>query len=251
MIRLIISISLIVVLTGCKQTPRENLILFAGVGMTDAVKEIANKFREETSIEVKLSLASSAILVRQLESGAPADMIIFASKQWADYTEEKQLVIDSTSYTVAQNELVLVAPKNSKLQSIEINQQTDLPNIIQGKIGIGNPETVPAGRYLMQSLEYFGWDSAFRGRFINARDVRAALSYAELGEVSASVVFASDAIKSTKVKVIGTFPQNSHKPIEFISYMVVDNPKVNKLYEYITSEKGLKIWEKHGFLTVK
>jgi molybdate transport system substrate-binding protein len=102
----------------------------------------------------------------------------------------------------------------------------------------------------MQSMKYFGWETDFKGRLILACDVRAALRYSEMGEVEASVVFGSDAIKSKKIKVLGIIPEESHNPIEFIGFRVSNSPETEKLFSFIISEKGLQIWEKHGFLPV-
>jgi molybdate transport system substrate-binding protein len=85
-------ISLLVILGACKPQ-QDELTLFAGVGMSDVVTEIANVYKEQCGTDVRLSLASSAVLAGQMEAGATADVVIFASKNWADYAENQGLVI--------------------------------------------------------------------------------------------------------------------------------------------------------------
>lgn len=241
----------VLILVTCQPKQKDSITIFAGVGMSDVVKKIAFAYTERTGVEMNLNLASSAILARQIEAGAPADVVVFASRNWADYVENKELVISKSRTTVAQNDIVLVAPISSQLNPFIIDEEVNLPSLISGKIAIGDPETVPAGKYCIQSMNYFGWTKELLGRFIYARDVRAALSYSEIHEVEASVVFASDAIKSQKVKILGVFPRKSHKPIEFISFKINEDQKTEKFYAFITSKQGLKIWEKHGFLPVE
>lgn len=74
------------------------------------------------------SYASSSTLARQIEQGAPANMFISADQQWMDFAIDKNLMVKDTRYTLLGNELVLIAPKDSKIDKVEINKQTDWKN---------------------------------------------------------------------------------------------------------------------------
>ena len=226
-------------------------MLFAGVGMRDAVEEIAHRYQDETGIHVQLNLANSATLAQQLEAGADADVVVFASDQWAKFSERAKTVVADSRKVVANNDIVLVASKTSPLQPFVFDSATVFPALLSGKLAIGNPDAVPAGKYAMQSFAYYGWANSLKHQLLLTKDVRSALFYAELNEVDASVVFASDASKSGKVKRLATFPKESHKPIRFIAYSTMNGTdKGHRFYSYLIKDEYLKIWQKHGFLPV-
>ncbi len=242
----------IVVLCSCKPINEKTVTLLAGVGMSDVVEEIVKAYEEETGIDVIVSLANSAVLAWQLENGAEADVVIFASKCWADYSEDRKTVDAKSRKTVAGNRIVLVTPKTSRLVPLDINQECNLPDKFEGRLALGDPKAVPAGKYCMQSLEYFGWEESLQKRYLLTRDVRAALLYVALGEVEAGVVFASDATKSDKVKVLGTFPEESHNPITFISFKTIGCDKAgSNFYDYLQRQEILEVWGRHGFIVAK
>lgn len=238
-------------LGSCHSPANRGITLFAGVGMKDVVEEIAGKYEQEKGEVVRISLASSAILARQLTSGASADVVILASEKWAEYCEVCRVVNTDSRTVVAGNRLVLIAPKNSKMAPFKMAAHSNLPEMIIGKLAIGDPHSVPAGMYGMDSFKYFAWDKQLKSKFIFARDVRAVLAFVAMGEVQAGVVYASDAAKSDKVKVLAVFPEESHKCIQFISYKTVKcNALSDQFYKFLTSRESIGIWQKHGFTCV-
>lgn len=241
-----------VLFSGCAQKkPKENneLLVFCAASLTDVVSEIVRDFESEQNITVKLNLASSGTLARQIENGADPNLFISANKKWLDYLLEKNLVSAENNCRIAGNQMVLIAPKESGLQPMQYSEELNLPVLFEGRISIGDPKHVPAGNYAVQLLEKMGCLQQMEPRFLPAKDVRSALMVVELGEVETGIVYKTDALKSDKVKIIITFPETLHEPVNYYMAVTKDgkNNRSLQLYNYIVSEKMIPIWEKYGF----
>ncbi len=251
-LRFCLILLVIVLFSGCAQKkPKENneLLVFCAASLTDVVTEIVRDFESEQNITVKLNLASSGTLARQIENGADPDLFISANKKWLDYLLEKNLVLAENNCRVAGNQMVLIAPKESGLQPMEYSEELNLPVLFEGRISVGDPKHVPAGSYAVQLLEKMGCLQQLEPRFLPAKDVRSVLMVVELGEVDAGIVYKTDALKSDKVKIITTFPETLHEPVNYYMAVTKDgkNNRSLQLYNYIVSEKMIPVWEKYGF----
>ena len=191
-------------------------------------------------VQVVSSFASSSTLARQIEQGAPADLFISADQQWMDYAIDKQQMVKDTRYTLLGNELVLIAAKSDKQDKIAIDKQTDWTKLLNGgRLAVGDPDHVPAGIYAKEALEHLGVWSALEPKLARANNVRSAMALVERGEAPLGIVYGSDAVASDKVKVVGVFPEDSHKPVEYPMAIVKDrqNPTVSAFYTYLKGRK--------------
>jgi len=246
------SILLGIIIPGCtpgNKNPENELVVFCAASLTDVISEITSNFEKENNIDVKLNLASSGTLARQIEHGAAPAIYISADKEWLDYLNQIGLSIPGTERKIAGNSMVLVAPAHSDLNRIEFPLSTPLPELFNGKLSIGDPKHVPAGSYAVQLLESMGWKKDLESRFLPAKDVRSALMIVEMGEVEAGIVYKTDALKSQKVKIITEFPDSLYEPVHY--YMAIikgqKNEKSLSLYNYIVSDEVKQVWKKYGF----
>lgn len=228
-----------------------DITVFAAASLTDALEEIGAKYAGETGETVRFSFASSSVLARQIEAGAPAQIFAAASELWMDYLVERNLIDVSTRVSLLGNSLVLVAPADSAIDSVEIAPGLDLAALLgpQDRIAIGDPAHTPAGIYAKQALERLGaWDPLER-RVAVSENVRAALALVERGEAPLGIVYATDTAFSGSVKVIGHFPASSHDPITYPVAVVAGETTVPvmQFFEYLTGRQGLEVFERHGF----
>jgi len=232
-----------------KTNDKNEVLVYCAASLTDVVSEITSDFESETKSTVKLNLASSGTLARQIENGAQADIFISANKKWLDYLLENGKADAESAKRIAGNEMVLVAPLNSKLEAFQFSNDTDLPNLFEGRLSIGDPAHVPAGTYAMEILENLHCKTELESRFLPAKDVRSALMVVELGEVDAGIVYKTDALKSDKVKILTEFPDSLHQSVDYYMALIKEtkNERSLQLYNYLVSENALPVWEKYGF----
>ena len=241
---------LLVVLTftGCgKSDKKKSLTIFAAASTTDLMTDLALLFEKETGTAVKINPASSGTLAKQLKDGAPADVYISASKKWMDFIDSNDLVTESSDFL--KNRLVLISHIDSPLDAFEMDKESMLPSLFSGRISIGDPAHVPAGQYAVEALSSLGWYDALVDRFLPAADVRAALSVVEFDEAEAGIVYATDAVRSDKVKVLSQFPEESHPPVLYFCALLKDSkPQGRAFYDFLLNEKAAEqVYRKYGF----
>ena len=241
-------------LIGCgfsaKKKITEELNVYAAASLTDVMQKITQMYLEKYGCEININMASSGILARQIEQGGKADVYFSASKKWMDYVSELGLSNQKFCSVVAKNKLVAIVPIASKLEKILIEPGLEFPNVFEGRLSIGDPAHVPAGNYARQSLEYYHWFEPLSQRLLPAKDVRSALMMVELGEAELGIVYATDAKKSSKVKVVGIFPEESHNPIVYSAAIIGAEPSygVIRFFEFLKSKDVATVWESYGFL---
>ncbi len=255
MSRIILSLIVIGFLGSCSGSKGKSdsqstkpLMVFAGASLTNALAEIADSFEVAHHIHVKTNMASSGTLARQIEQGITPDVYISASKKWADYVDSLGYIKKGYKSQVAQNGLLLIAPSNSPLESVLIDSLLDIKTLLgDDRLSMGDPSHVPAGKYAQQALQYYGWDKVLKGKILPAKDVRSALMVVEMEEAPLGIVYRSDVLKSKKVKVVGTFPEQSHKPIVFVAGVCTESESAKLFYAYLSSDTVKGVLEKHGF----
>lgn len=226
----------------------KSVMIFAAASLTDVLSEIITLFENEYGISVQTNLASSGTLARQIEQGGNPDIYISASKKWADYIDSLGLFIRDYKTEIAKNELVLISPFNRETTISEIDSSLDFTSLLGSeRLSIGDPAHVPAGNYAKQSLEYFGWYERVSNKILPAKDVRSALMVVEMDEVPLGIVYGTDALKSEKVKIIATFPEQSHKPIVYIAGVCNENTPAKDFYSFLISKDLMPVWNKYGF----
>lgn len=228
----------------------EKITVFAAASLTNALQEIATEYQKEKGVQVVSSFASSSTLARQIEQGAPADLFISADQQWMDYAIDKQLMVKDTRYTLLGNQLVLIAAKSAKQDKIEINKETPWAKLLNGgRLAVGDPDHVPAGIYAKEALQSLGVWSLLEPQLARANNVRGAMALVEREEAPLGVVYGSDAVASDKVKVIGIFPQDSHKPVEYPMAIIKEHQTavISAFYDYLKGPQAATIFERYGF----
>ena len=232
----------------------EKITVFAAASLTNALQEIATQYQKKTGVEVVSSFASSSTLARQIDQGAPADLFISADQQWMDDVVAKKSVVDSTRYTLLGNDLVLVAPKSDSAKAVTINAQTDWKSLLKGeRLAVGDPDHVPAGIYAKEALQKLGAWETVSPQLAPANNVRAALALVERNESPYGIVYGSDAVASDKVQVVGRFPEESHKPVEYPMAIVKEhqNATVEAFYKYLQGPDAAAVFKQYGFTPKK
>jgi molybdate transport system substrate-binding protein len=225
----------------------EELIVSAAASLSNAFTDIGKKFESlNPGIKVVLNFAASGALLQQIDKGAPVDVFASADQKTMDQAQEKKLILPDTRKNFANNELVLIVPKGAKLP---IKTVKDLTLKEVTRVSLGNPDSVPAGRYTQEALQNEGLREPLSPKFINGESVRQVLDYVSRGEVDAGFVFLTDAtIAKDKVEVV-TIVAN-HKPILY-PIAVIEASKKRELAQrfvgFVMSQEGQQILFRYGF----
>ncbi len=188
-------------------------------------------------------------LAKQIEQGAPAQLFISADLDWMDYVAQRNLIKPETRSNLLGNRIVLIAHKD-RAQVIEIKAGFDLAKVLgDGRLSMANVEAVPAGKYGKAALEKLGVWTSVSSKIAQAENVRAALLFVSRGEAPAGIVYQTDAAADPNVKVIGTFPENTHPPIIYPIALTANasHPDAAAFLAYLKSARAKPVFEAQGF----
>ena len=226
-----------------------DVLVFAAASLKNALDEIAAQWQRESGKKAAISYAASNTLIKQIEQGAPADIFISADLDWMDYGQQKGLIKPDTRSNLLGNRLVLVAPKDSNI-SANIQPGFDLAALLKGgRLAMGNVDAVPAGKYGKAALEKLGaWDGV-KDKIAQAESVRAALLLVARGEAPLGIVYQTDAASDPTVKIVGTFPENTHPPIIYPVALTKDatGAEAMAFLNFLRSAAARAAFERQGF----
>jgi molybdate transport system substrate-binding protein len=241
------------ILCGSSASPApaqdKSITVFAAASMKNALDEIDSAFTAKTGIKVIASYAASSVLAKQIEQGAPADIFMSADTDWMDYVVNRKAVNDATRINLLGNSIVLIAPKDSSLSQVVIGSGFDLAKLAgSGRIATGDVSAVPVGKYARAALEKLDAWQAAEPKFAMAESVRAALTLVARGEAVLGIVYATDARIEPGVKIIGTFPGDSHPPIIYpVAATTTAKPEASSYLSFLRSSAAKAIFERYGF----
>lgn len=231
-------------------TTKVNLTIAAAASLKDALTEIKDLYlQEKPKTTLTINFAGSGTLQKQIEQGADIDLFFSAATSNMDALKNKGLLIDSTVRNVLGNKLVLVVPNDSK---VPVNSSFSVvvtdPSI--KKIALGEPQTVPAGKYAENVFTYLNIMDKVKAKVVYAQDVKQVLNWVETGNVDAGVVYLTDAKISTKVTTIATASEASHTPIVYPAALIksTNNYTASRDFlNFLTSAKAKAVFDKYGF----
>src|ERR1700676_4449864 len=242
-----------VLLCGSADSPAlaqdKSLTVFAAASMKNALDDIDAAFTARTAIKIAASYAASSALAKQIEQGAPADIFMSADTDWMDYVTAKKNINVPTRVKLLGNRIVLIAPKDSTIGHVAIGPGFDLAKLAgTGKIATGDVKAVPVGKYAKAALEKLGAWQAAEPKFAMADSVRAALTLVARSEAALGIVYSTDAKVEPGVKIVGTFPADSHPPIIYpVAATATAKAEATDYLAFLKSSAAKTILEKYGF----
>lgn len=227
----------------------KTITVFAAASMKNALDEVDAAYSAKTGVKFSVSYAASSVLARQIGQGAPADVFVSADTDWMDYATAKKTINESTRANLLGNSIVLIAPKDSRVDNVTIAQGFDLAKLAgDGRIATGDVQSVPVGKYAKAALQKLGAWQAAEPKFAMAESVRAALTLVARGEANLGIVYSTDAKVEPGVKIVGTFPADSHPAIIYpVAATTAAKPETNGYLAFLRTTAAKAIFEKYGF----
>ena len=245
-------LSIFLALPGAKTAAaaeKKEITVAAAASLTNAFTALQQKFEAtHPGVTVRCSFAASNTLLRQMESGAPVDVFASADQATMDKAAAGGFILPETRANFVANGLVLIVPKDAQVRP---STPQGLRNEGVKKIAIGNPDSVPAGRYTREALMNAGEWEALAPKYILGQSVRQVLDYVSRGEADAGFVYSSDAvIAADKVRVMAVM--QGHTPILYPVAVLKGsaNPAIAKEFAaFVRSPEGQAVLKEYGFST--
>jgi molybdate transport system substrate-binding protein len=230
----------------------DHVTVYAAASLKEALDELARRFEAQGVGRVVVSYAGSAMLARQIEKGAPADLFISADLAWMDYLAARRLIRAESRGNLLSNRLVLVAPAGSKTTLVVAPKFPLAAALGNGRLALADPDHVPAGKYGRAALDALGVWNDVAARLARAENVRAALALVARGEAPLGIVYRTDARAEPRVRIVAEFPETLHPPIIYPVALVTGTKSqaaAEGFLHYLRSPGARRVWERHGFGT--
>ncbi|MGB3368415.1 MAG: molybdate ABC transporter substrate-binding protein [Acidaminobacteraceae bacterium] len=246
----LIFILTLVSLTGCSNNDSLNsktITIAAAASLTNPINKIIENFEvENPDYDIVVSFASSGSLLKQIEEGAPIDIFLSASTSKFDSLLGKKISVENSKILLS-NSMTLITYKDKVFSNSEEEAGfNDFTNYIYS---IGDPESVPAGRYAYEILKSLDLWTASNEKQITAKSVRQVLNYVESHNVDYGIVYSSDAFNNGKIKILKDFDKSTHSAINYPIGILDEslNNETKVLYNYIISDKAMDVFLEYGF----
>lgn len=249
---------LVFTLSACSQVnntvattpPKIDLTISAAASLKDAMSKLEEDFKvQHPNFTLTFNFGSSGSLMEQIKQGAPSDIFISAGASQMKELDTSGFIQENTNKNLVKNSLVLVGPKDTSLTSI-----SDLTTDKVKHLGIGEPSSVPAGKYANETLTKLGIKDKVTSKLVFAKDVKEVLAWSTSGNAEAGFVYYSDAKGNDSVKIIETVPDNLHSPIIYPIGVIKSSKNLDsaKIFEdYLLTDEAQKILQDYGYSSVK
>ena len=206
---------------------QEPVRVFAAASLKPPLDAIASAWGGPVAV----SYAGSGTVARQVAAGAPADLVILAATDWMIWLTARRAL--GPARAVARNGLVLAGRAGSP--PLALTPQAIMVRLGGGRMAMGDPMSVPAGRYGEQALRALNLWTALEDRLLLAENVRAALAYVARGDVPLGLVYRSDA-RTPGVAALAEIPATAHDPIVYPAALTAEaGPQARAFLERLSA----------------
>ncbi|MDJ0689364.1 MAG: molybdate ABC transporter substrate-binding protein [Xenococcaceae cyanobacterium MO_188.B32] len=244
-------LSIIQVENPSQATSLTQLTVSVAASLKNAIEEIEPLYeKKHPETKIIYNFASSGSLQRQIEQGAPVDVFISAATDKMDVLEKQGILLTETRRDLLKNQMVLVVPVSKRKNNLKVDNFSDLTTKKVTRVALGEPKSVPAGKYAQEVLNYFKIADKVNYKAVYAKDVRQVLNYVATGNVDAGIVYRTDALSVDRVQIVATALKNTHSPVIYPIAAIEDsdNPEAAKeLIEFLTTPEAQAVFEEYGF----
>ena len=258
----ILTLSLITSLgiVGCNSSDTKNkdsesqeaveLNISAAASLKEAMEKIEEEYKKvNENVTLVVNYGASGSLQQQIEQGAPCDVFISAGQKQMKALDEASLLLEGTYKDLLENDLVLIASKDSDVSNLD-----DLITNKVKHIAVGEPSSVPAGKYADEVLVNLDLKDKIKDKLVFAKDVKEVLAWTQSGNAEVGFVYYSDTINTDNIKIVETTPSTSHSAIVYPIAVIKESkkPEAAKEFEdFLLSTDGQSILKDFGYKSVE
>lgn len=222
------------------------LTISAAASLKESMADLEVLFKDDNpNVTLTFNFGASGSLQQQIEQGAPCDIFISAGKKQMTALEEGDLLLEDTNKDLVKNRLVLVGPSDTTITSIDEITTDDVTHI-----AVGEPSSVPAGKYADEVFESLGIKDLISDKLVFAKDVKEVLTWATTGNAEVGFVYLSDAMSNDSSTIITTIEEDLHSPITYPVAVIksTKNADTAKSFEdFLFSDKAQEVFAKYGY----
>ena len=233
--------------TSTDESKTLELNISAAASLKEVMADLESAYKAvDDNVTLVVNYGSSGSLQQQIEQGAPCDLFISAGQKQMNTLKKEGLLVDDTTKNLVENELVLVAANG-----VEVDDFNDLKSDKITHIAVGEPESVPAGKYADEVLVNTGIKYSISEKLVFAKDVKEVLAWVASGNADVGFVYLSDALSNDNVDIVENVDEvKEHSSITYPVSVVKDSDNVEeakKFEDFLFTDEAQKIFEKYGY----
>ena len=237
--------------TGDKEEKAQvELNISAAASLKEVMADLQTEYkRSNENVSLVVNYGSSGSLQQQIEQGAPCDVFISAGQKQMKALDEASLLLEGTYKDLLENDLVLIASKDSDVSNLD-----DLITNKVKHIAVEEPSSVPAGKYADEVLVNLDLKDKIKDKLVFAKDVKEVLAWTQSGNAEVGFVYYSDTINTDNIKIVETTPSTSHSAIVYPIAVIKESkkPEAAKEFEdFLLSTDGQAILKDFGYKSVE
>jgi len=252
MILLLALIQITLLLQGCgtaKEAPTQTLTISAAKSLSECLPEVINAYKESNpNVTIDINFGSSGAMRQQIEQGAEVDLYMPAGIKDMNLLEEGDMVASEEVVPLLTNQMALIVPAGSES---EITSFESLKTMTDFKFAVGEPESVPAGKYGVEVLNSLSIFDQISSHILYAKDVREVLTWVETGNADGGIVYLTEALLTDKVDVVEIADPETHTPILYPAAVLKESKNQDLAHDFITflqTEEASAIFDSYGYL---
>ncbi|WP_289090035.1 molybdate ABC transporter substrate-binding protein [uncultured Sulfitobacter sp.] len=220
------------------QAEQPSVTVFAAASLRGTLDEVARGYDGD----VALSFGGSGTMARQIDAGAPADVVLLAAPVWMTWLRDRGAIEADAVVDLLGNSLVLIAPADNNIAP----DPADLAGALgDARLAMGQRDAVPAGIYAREWLEVTGQWEAIAPHLAETDNVRSALALVARAETPLGVVYRTDALAEPQVRILYDIPQGTHSPITYPAAALTDIGAA--FLAHLQSDDARAVFARHGF----
>lgn len=233
---------------GQKRDDAVTLMVSSAQSLHDAVTELVEIYKTiDPSLSVVVNFGGSGSLQRQIEQGAPVDLFISASVENMESLNRQGLLFEDSYKALLVNRMVLVASKDSQgIKGFDSLVTEDVQ-----KVALGDPKSVPAGKYAKEILTFLGLYEKVEDKAVFAKDVKEVVTWVTTQNADAGMVYMTDALSAKELKIVAEAPEGSCTPIVYPVGIIKNSrylKETRQFQEFLLSEAGMRVFSEYGFM---
>ena len=227
----------------------KTVLLYAPISLSEVINEVINSNKKlKNKIKVKPVFMGTSQLVMQIKNGASPDIFISANEEWMDYLERKKKILKEYRRNYLYNSLVVITNKENnikKIKNVKELEKTFLNS--KTKISLAMTNSIPAGIYAKNYLENTGIWKKLRNNYVESINVRVALNYVVRNDLEFGIVYKTEAIGNSKIKIVYLIEGKKHRKITYPIAVLNKKKETMEIYDFLLEDKNLSKTLKWGF----
>lgn len=202
---------------------------------------------QHPSTKIKLNLAASSILAKQIQQRAPADLFLSASPEWMHFLSARSLADSTRVVTIARNQLIVITPAAAAARPAQLS---DLLLHQYHPLALGDPSHVPVGIYACQVLQKAGLWVDLEPSLLPTLDASATLATVARGEAPAGIAYRTDVAARRDLRLAFAIPDSLQPDIRYVAALLRNSSQQNlaaAFLAFILSPVGQEILAQHQF----